>query len=153
LAREYGVKDIERLNDRSSTLPPADLQVDLFELDGDPMRKTPFGRDVNRWERALAGRTANADDLPTLEEPCRQLEALIPEIKDLYAQRDALKAELLAVQQKIRERIAEGQDLSSRIYFGVRSAYGPDSAKLYEFGMKPDRRFRKRPPAGADPAR
>ncbi len=108
------------------------------------MRKTPFAQEVTSWERFVAAAEANAADLPASEEQRQELKALAAEVKALNQERQALRARLQGLTVQFKERMARGQDLHSRLREGAKGAYGTDSAKLYEFGMRPDGRRRRR---------
>lgn len=108
------------------------------------MRKTPFAHEVTSWEQFVAAAEANAADLPASEEQRQELKALATEIRALHQERQALRARLQTLTAQLKEKRARGQDLHSRLRNGAKNVYGPDSAKLHEFGMRPDGRKRRR---------
>jgi regulator of replication initiation timing len=110
------------------------------------MRKTSLAEEVTSWEQFVAAAETNAADLPASEELRQELKALATEVRALHQERQALRARLQMLTVQLKEKMARGQDLHSRVRAGAKSVYGSDSAKLHEFGMKPDGRRRRRQP-------
>jgi hypothetical protein len=105
------------------------------------MPKNALSQELYTWKKILNGADANTEHLECIEPQRRRLEEILGEVQGLDAERAVLRGRLREIQRVIEERVLEGQDLSSRIRAGVHGQFGPNSTKLYEFGLRPDRRF------------
>jgi len=88
---------------------------------------------------------ANAAELPGLDPLHQELATLLPELEALGILQDAQTAAVQQTSQEIKERVARGKLLVTRLRNGVKALLGTRTEKVVEFGIRP---FRKavRPP-------
>ncbi|HBL27260.1 MAG TPA: hypothetical protein DD490_10535 [Acidobacteria bacterium] len=117
------------------------------------------------WQRLIPTLVANSADLPHLEAPRRQLEAILAETGTLLQQQAALAASRQEVSRRLQTLVAEGRQLAAFLRAGVKQKYGRRAEKLAEFNLlpfrgrkaaKPEEAARKKSagtalPAGATP--
>lgn len=104
------------------------------------MKTKAFDAVTVEWEQLLAAVTANQEELPQVEAFRVQLEAHLTDLRALQAQRAALQVKALQATQNLRDALAWGLDLVTRIRDGVRGHYGFRNDKLTEFGIRPIRK-------------
>jgi hypothetical protein len=105
------------------------------------MPKNALSQELYTWKKILNGAEVNAEHLECIEPQRQRLGEILAEVQDLDAERAVLRGRLREIQGEIDQRVLEGQSLSSRIRAGVQGQFGFNSTKLYEFGLRPDRRF------------
>jgi hypothetical protein len=108
-------------------------------------RTYPETRDS--WLRLIPALTANAADLPHLEDLRLQLESVAVQVGDLLAQQATLTASKQDVSKRLQALIAEGRQLAAFLRAGVKQRYGTRSEKLAAFHLQP---FRGRKVVGAE---
>ena len=90
-----------------------------------------------KLELQQAALAANSADLPQMEVPRQNVEAMITEMKDLTAQQASLTAAKQDVSKRLATLNSDGLKLSTFVDVGVRQHYGNRSEKLVEFGQQP----------------
>lgn len=130
-----------------------------------PRKTTTQPQTRDDWQRLIPTLVSNSADLPHLEAPRRQLEAILAETVALLQQQAALAASRQEVSRRLQALVAEGRQLAAFLRAGVKQKYGRRAEKLAEFNLLPFRgrkaakseeAARKKasnaaPPAGATP--
>jgi len=127
-----------------------------------PRKTTTQPETRDDWQRLIPTLMANSADLPHLEAPRLQLEAINTETGALLLQQSALAASRQEVSRRLQTLVAEGRQLAAFLRAGVKQKYGRRSEKLAEFNLLPFRgrktakseeaaRKKAAPPAGAAP--
>lgn len=83
-------------------------------------------------------------EMPHLETLHQELEAVVAEGRVLEDQRGFHEAQLRQNNAQRREMEKKGRELRLRLASSLRGAFGPDSQKLLEFGVKPRAVVRRR---------
>jgi hypothetical protein len=99
------------------------------------------------WRTMVANLAPRLDDLPFLREQHASLSALVARAEKLEAQQSRYKAKLQKVNQERMAAAREGRRLRNRLAAGLQGAFGPESARLVEFGVppRPENQRRNRP--------
>ncbi len=97
---------------------------------------------MKKLELRSTALAANGAELPYLEVPLGELDALLTEMKALTAQQASLTAAKQEVSKRLAELSRDGQKLMTFVDVGVRHQYGNRAEKLVEFGQQP---FRSQP--------
>ncbi len=111
------------------------------------MAKGSFSQGLARWELLKQGLAANATDLAFLSTETAELTTLVSDLKAADARQEALKAQIQQLTQQIEAKIAQGEQLESRLRASLKGKYGGKNEKLEEFGIKPPK-----PPVRKKPA-
>ncbi|HEX3532388.1 MAG TPA: hypothetical protein VH988_35450 [Thermoanaerobaculia bacterium] len=85
---------------------------------------------------------ANSADLPHMDVPRQNVEAVLAEMKDLTSQQASLTAAKQDVSKRLLELNTDGKRLMTLVNAAVRQKYGNRSEKLVEFDQQP---FRSKP--------
>jgi hypothetical protein len=101
-------------------------------------------RKLGPWHSLVENLTAHLDELPNLAEDHSELAALLVEAHELEAQQRVCEAGLREVNRRRYALVVRGRGLRNRLAAGLRSAYGLESDRLIEFGMKPRPRVIRR---------
>jgi len=109
--------------------------------------RTQSGK-LGEWSRLGVTVRANSADLPHLDTPVSQLEALLAQGVDLTKEQGAFRASKQERSQQLQSVLAAGTRLATLLRNAVTQHYGPTSEKLTEFGLQPFR-GRKAKPAPA----
>ncbi|HTG31330.1 MAG TPA: hypothetical protein VLB76_00265 [Thermoanaerobaculia bacterium] len=92
---------------------------------------------IARWKVISAGLRPLLTDMPHLAALHAELERIITQAEELDVRAEALKAESREVNNN-REAVARsGDNLRGRLGASLQTAYGFQSEKLIEFGLKP----------------
>ncbi len=100
---------------------------------------TTNGEFREEWRRLIPPLVANAADIPHLEAPRTELEAIDTEVEDLFAQQAALAAKKQEISKRLVFLIGNGRRLTTFLRVGVKQRYGIRSEKLAEFNLQPFR--------------
>ena len=95
------------------------------------------------WRRLIPPLVANAADIPHLEAPRIELEAIDTEVDGLLAQLAALTAQKQEISRRLQVRTTEGRRLATFLRTGIKQRYGIRSEKLAEFNLRPFRGRKK----------
>lgn len=110
-------------------------------------KETTYTGTLGEWRRQLAPLQANSAELPHLEVPRVNLEALLTRAEELTKEQAALTANKQETSRELKEIIIEGKRLSSLLRQALRQHFGIRSERLAEFGLQPFRgRQRKEKP-------
>ncbi|HVR98871.1 MAG TPA: hypothetical protein VMW27_19790 [Thermoanaerobaculia bacterium] len=110
-------------------------------------KETTYTGTLGEWRRQLAPLQAASSDLPHLEVPRANLEALLTRAEALTKEQSALAANRQETTRQLKEVIVEGKRLSTLLRQAVRQHFGIRSERLAEFGLQPFRgRQRKEKP-------
>jgi hypothetical protein len=116
---------------------------------------------IARWKVISAGLRPLLTDMPHLAALHADLERIIAQAEELDVRAEALKAESREVNNSREALARSGDNLRGRLGASLQTAYGFQSEKLIEFGLKPRKargrdkkpRVRRNPaPAPASPA-
>jgi hypothetical protein len=100
--------------------------------------RTQSGK-LGEWSRLGVTVRANSADLPHLDTPVSQLEALLAQGVDLTKEQSAFRASKQERSQQLQSVLAAGTRLATLLRNAVTQHYGPTSEKLAEFGLQPFR--------------
>lgn len=92
---------------------------------------------VTEGERLAGAVGVNADNLPTLDVPRAELEALLEEAHSLSRQQKALAASKQEVTKRLEDVLNAARKLITVLRVTVKQRYGFTSEKLVEFGIQP----------------
>lgn len=92
------------------------------------------------WHPLLTSANANADDLPYLSELIAELQRIVDVIPELEQERLVLVARKQQISRDVDAYKGRGRAVAARIRSGLKTAYGYNSEKLAEFGLRPRRR-------------
>jgi len=84
----------------------------------------------------------NSAELPHMDVPRQNVEAVLTELKDLTSQQASLTAAKQDVSKRLEELNTDGKRLMTLVDAAVRQKYGNRSEKLVEFDQQP---FRSKP--------
>jgi hypothetical protein len=93
----------------------------------------------------------NKDLLPDLEPFRLKLAGVVTQTFDLSKQQAAMKASKQESSKQLRKFLVDGQRIADVVRTAVRDHFGPDSEKLTEFGVKPFRGRKVKPPTAPPP--
>jgi len=116
--------------------------------------RTQSGK-LGEWSRLGVTVRANIADLPHLDTPVSQLEALLAQGVGLTKEQSAFRASKQERSQQLQSVLATGTRLATLLRSAVTQHYGPTSEKLAEFGLQPFRGRKAKPasePAAVPPA-
>jgi len=106
--------------------------------------RTQSGK-LGEWNRLGVTVRANSSDLPHLDTPVSQLEALLAQGVSLTKEQGAFRASKQERSQQLQSVLAEGTRLATLLRNSVKQHYGPTSEKLAEFGLQPFRGRKVKP--------
>jgi len=109
-----------------------------------------FSDKVQRWDVLVKSLIANAPDLPNAADDVKQLQDLLQRARDMRKQQDTSQAQFRTDVKAQQALILEGEKLRTRIVHSIKGKYGPEAAKLYEFGMRPIRARKSKKQAPPD---
>jgi hypothetical protein len=99
---------------------------------------------IGQWHSLVGNLTAHLHELPNLAEDHAELAALLVEANELEAEQKLCEAKLREVNRRRYDLAARGRSLRNRLAVGLQSAYGLESERLIEFGVKPRPRVIRR---------
>lgn len=108
------------------------------------MPKKGFAENTVTWERLSERLKEHAAALPHLQEQRAELEAVIQEARALKSEHLNLTAAALSAARRLRETVARGNQLESRLRLLLKGSLGGQSEKLIQFGVQPRRPRRKK---------
>jgi hypothetical protein len=85
---------------------------------------------------------SNSAELPHMDVPRQNVEAVLTQLKDLTAQQASLTAAKQEISKRLTELNTDGKRLMTLVDAAVRQKYGNRSEKLVEFDQQP---FRSKP--------
>jgi hypothetical protein len=105
------------------------------------------------WERMHTAVSANPEELADLQPHFDQLKALLDQGNELAILQDKAASERQLAAKQLQAILREGQRLATFLRQGLKVRFGPQSARLVEFGIQPERRRgpRVQAPAGPKP--
>ncbi|HXO22602.1 MAG TPA: hypothetical protein VOA87_21985 [Thermoanaerobaculia bacterium] len=107
---------------------------------------------VNTWVKLATHVRANLTDMPQAGDDLAAFEQAVAHVQDMGNQEQAFTAQLRAAKGSRIQGVLDGIKLRNRLAAHVAAKYGPENEKLLEFGLRPrNRRFRRKPPAAAQP--
>jgi len=112
-----------------------------------------YGDTFKEWGLLTEACDSNQSDLPYLQAPKEQLEALLEQTKEAVKQQAAYTASRLDMSSKISESLEKGRKLATFLRTGIKQRYGNRSDKLAEFGvqpLRPRRQVSTAPPPGPE---
>ncbi len=92
---------------------------------------------IARWKVISAGLRPLLTDMPHLAVLHAELERIITQAEELDVRAEALKAESREVNSNRETVVRAGDNLRGRLGASLQTAYGFQSEKLIEFGLKP----------------
>lgn len=107
------------------------------------MARDTHGNTVQGWRR-LIDALADKDDIPGMAGHRERLQAMYQEALDLAAQRDAHRAAKQAAARALKENLENGRKLATSMRSWIKTHYGHGSEQLAEFGIRPNRRPRRK---------
>src|SRR5262245_41904 len=119
---------------------------------------TTYAESRDEWRRLIPSLIANAADIPHLEAPRIQLEAISGEVSELLTRQSELAASKQEISRRLQVLIAAGRQLAAFLRAGVKQRYGNRSEKLTAFNLQPFRGrkagkpIEENPPAAAPTA-
>ena len=108
------------------------------------MPKDSFGAVLNSWHRLTNAVEKDESSLPNVVELSRELAALREQTIRAKTRHLELVAETLKASRRLRESIAHGKSLESRLRNLIKGLHGSDSTQLHRYGIQPRREPRKR---------
>lgn len=108
------------------------------------MPKDSLGAVLRSWDVLANAATKDEDSLPQVAELGRELAELRRELSRAKARHLDLLAETLKASRHLRETMAQGKSLESRLRNLLKGVYGSDNAQLQRYGISPRREARRR---------
>jgi len=96
-----------------------------------------LGESLADWQAMVANLVPYLAALPHLADDAGALAAVVARSKALESKRSRQEARLRKVNSERRAAAREGRMLRNRLAAGVKHAFGLESKKLIEFGVKP----------------
>jgi hypothetical protein len=105
---------------------------------------------IDRWKRLGTNLALHIDQLPLFKDQFTQFQTMLAEAQALASQLDVSRADNADLMARRNEMLSGGEDLFARLSLALRAVHGPQSGRLHEFGLKPNRpgrpRKKKTPP-------
>lgn len=109
------------------------------------MRKVALAATLLAWAKLVVSGRNKVAEAPEIAPLLDALEDRLARANALDAERLRLQAEQQRITRELRETRDEGDELAVRIRSSLRSAFGRQSPRLYEFDMRPHpQRYRRR---------
>ncbi|HZF13274.1 MAG TPA: hypothetical protein VFE33_31170 [Thermoanaerobaculia bacterium] len=105
--------------------------------------QTTLAAKIDRWENMSDNVKVELDAFPQLKDFQAQFQQVIDEAKALRTQLKNIEADGLSVTTRRDELFSTGDALFSRLSHGLKSALGPHSEGLVQYGVKRGKAGRK----------
>ena len=109
------------------------------------MRKVALAVTLVAWAKLIVSGRTRVSEAPTIGPLLDALDECLARANALDAERARLQAEQQRITRELRETRDEGDALAVRIRGFLKSTFGRQSPRLYEFDMRPHpQRYRRR---------
>jgi hypothetical protein len=133
----------------NTTATPAP-QTPANPAKGKNQGQTTLAAKMGRWKRLGTNLALHIDQLPLFKDQFTQFQTMLAEAQAISSQLDAARADNADLMARRNEMLSGGEDLFARLSLALRAVHGPQSGRLHEFGLKPNRpgrpRKKKTPP-------
>ncbi|HZF08286.1 MAG TPA: hypothetical protein VFE33_05805 [Thermoanaerobaculia bacterium] len=103
---------------------------------GNLQGQTTLAAKIDRWQNMNNNVKAHLDVFPQLKDFQAEFQQVIDEAQALRLQMKALTADSLSATTRRNTLIGAGDELFSRLSHGLKSALGPKSERLGQYGVK-----------------
>jgi Asp-tRNA(Asn)/Glu-tRNA(Gln) amidotransferase B subunit len=103
------------------------------------MSKMTYAITQKKLELRSKALAANSGDIPHLEIPRTQIDAMATELKDLSAQQASLAAAKQEASKRLADLVRGARKMLTFVDIVVKQHYGNQAEKLVEFGVQPFR--------------
>jgi hypothetical protein len=101
------------------------------------MPKVAVAESLSDWEGLVTSAGSVPFDDALLSEQLAELRTLLDQAKELHVRRMALEGERRATARALEEITKRAKTIAGRIRSKLKGVYGPNSAQLIRFGIKP----------------
>jgi hypothetical protein len=91
------------------------------------------------WDQLLVKVKTKSADLPFLDATSNELAVVLRGARDAKRRQTALQAQCRSATRELKEHMARGRDLATRLRNGIRMHYGLTNEKLAFFKIRPCR--------------
>ncbi|HXO18876.1 MAG TPA: hypothetical protein VOA87_03005 [Thermoanaerobaculia bacterium] len=108
------------------------------------MPKSSYARETASWDKLAIALAREAGELPVeLAEHRARLEEVVKRARTLHNRQASQDARLRQTSRELREELALGREIESRVRAYLRGRFGARSVALVGFGGRPLRRRRR----------
>ena len=119
------------------TNPPANA------MKGNLRGQTTLAAKIDRWQKMSDNVQPQLAAFPQLKDFHTEFQKVIDEAQALRSQMKAIAADSLSTVARRNDLIRSGEDLFARLSHGLKSALGPKSERLVQYGVKRGKAGRK----------
>ncbi len=113
---------------------------------GNQRGQTTLAAEIDRWQALSDNLEPKVAQMPGLQAPFAEFQAMLAEAKTVRNQLNSLRAGTSTAVIRRDQLLQDGGDLYTRLTLGLQSIHGPRSPQLKEFGLKPRRTRTRRLP-------
>ena len=118
---------------------------------GNLQGQTTLAAKIDRWQHMSNNVQAQIENFPQLKEFQAKFQQILTEANALRSEMMVIEASALNATSRRNALIQAGDDLFSRLNHGLRSALGPKSEHLVQYGLRRGKAGRKSKAAGSTP--